>query len=211
MRNLIMKTYTKTIDGKQVIKERKNIVVRITKEVNGEQKTFQVINPTEEMILADGWVEYVAPEVTPTPRAKSKFEVVQELVVSQWNERTDISNAEALDYAVIVYDFEHYIGQELAQGKIVSHDGNLWRVRQAHTAQENWQPSLDSASIWEIIEVEHEGTEADPIPYVVPMEIFNGKYYTEEGKTYLCNRDSGTALSHPLSTLVGLYVEQVNK
>ena len=66
-----MKTYTKTIDGKQVIKERKNIVVRITKEVNGEQKTFQVINPTEEMILADGWVEYVAPEVTPPPSAKS--------------------------------------------------------------------------------------------------------------------------------------------
>ena len=206
-----MKQYTKTIDGKQVIKTRNQIVVHITKEVNGEQKTFQVINPTEEMILADGWVEYVAPEVTPTTPTKSRFEIVQELVVAQWNERTDISNTEALDYAVIVYDFEHYIGQELAQGKIVSHDGNLWRVRQAHTAQENWQPSLDSASIWEIIEVEHEGTEADPIPYVVPMEIFNGKYYTEEGKTYLCNRDSGTALSHPLSTLVGLYVEQVNK
>lgn len=199
-----MKTYTK--NGQ--IKQANRIVVRTTKEVNGEQKTFQVINPTEEMILADGWVEYVAPEVTPTPRAKSKFEIVQELVTKQWNERTDISNAEALDYAVIVYDFEHYIGQELAQGKIVSHDGKLWRVRQAHTAQENWQPSLDSASIWEVIEVEHGGTEADPIPYAVPMEIFEGKYYTEDNQLYLCTRDSGTALSHPLSALVGLYVEK---
>ena len=51
-----MKTYTK--NGQ--IKQANRIVVRITKEVNGEQKTFQVINPTEEMILADGWVEYVA-------------------------------------------------------------------------------------------------------------------------------------------------------
>lgn len=55
-----MKTYTK--NGQ--IKQANRIVVRITKEVNGEQKTFQVINPTEEMILADGWVEYVAPEPT---------------------------------------------------------------------------------------------------------------------------------------------------
>lgn len=202
-----MKTYTKNGE----IKQANRIVVRITKEVNGEQKTFQVINPSEELILADGWVEYVAPEVIPTPRAKSKFEVVQELVTKQWNERTDISNAEALDYAVIVYDFEYYIGQELAQGKIVSYDGKLWRVRQEHTAQADWTPSLDSASLWEIIEVEHEGTEVDPIPYAVPMEIFGGKYYTEADQLYLCTRDSGTALSHPLSALVGLYVEQVNK
>ena len=83
---------------------------------------------------------------------------MQELVTKQWNERTDISNAEALDYAVIVYDFEHYIGEELAQGKIVSHDDKLWRVRQTHTCQADWTPSLDSASLWEVIEVEHEGT-----------------------------------------------------
>ena len=206
-----MKTYTKTIDGKTIIKTRNQIVVHITKEVNGEERKFQVINPTEEMILADGWVEYVAPEVTPTPRAKSKFEVVQELVTKQWNERTDISNTEALDYAVIVYPFDTLIGQALPMGKIVSHDNNLWRVRQAHTAQENWQPSLDSASLWEIIQVEHDGSLADPIPYAPPMEIFEGKYYTEEDQLSLCTRDSGTALTHPLSALVGLYVEQVNK
>ena len=205
-----MKTYAKTIDGKQVIKTRNQIVVHITKEVNGEERKFQVINPTEEMILADGWVEYVAPEVTPTTPTKSRFEIVQELVVAQWNERTDISNTEALDYAVIVYPFEDLIGQMLPMGKIVSYDNNLWRVRQAHTAQENWQPSLDSASIWEIIQVEHEGTEADPIPYAPPMEIFSGKYYAEADQLYLCTRDSGTALTHPLSALVGLYVEIVN-
>lgn len=199
-----MKTYTK--NGQ--IKQANRIVVRITKEVNGEQKTFQVINPTEDMILADGWVEYVAPEVTPTPRAKSKFEIVQELVTKQWNERTDISNAEALDYAVIVYPWDSLIGQLLPVGKIVSCDNKLWRVRQTHTCQADWTPSLDSASIWEVIEVEHEGTETDPIPYAVPMEIFAGKYYVEDNQLYLCTRDSGTALSHPLSALVGLYVEK---
>lgn len=59
----------------------------------------------------------------------------------------------------------------------------------------------------EVIEVEHEGTETDPIPYTPPMEIFEGKYYVEDNQLYLCTRYSGTALSHPLSALVGLYVE----
>lgn len=39
------------------------------------------------------------------------------------------------------------------------------------------------------------------------MEIFKDKYYIQNDVLYLCTRDSGTALSHDLSTLVGLYVE----
>lgn len=56
-----MKQYTKQIDGKSVIKTLKEIVVK----KNGKQ-TF---NPSEEMVLADGWVEYVAPEPKPIPEA----------------------------------------------------------------------------------------------------------------------------------------------
>lgn len=42
-----------------------------------------------------------------------------------------------------------------------------------------------------------------------PMEIFKGKHYTEDGVIYRCTRDSEVALSHKLSALVGLYVEEV--
>lgn len=199
-----MKQYIKVINGETVIKKRNQIVIK----KNG----YQYINPKEEMLFSEGWKEYIPQNIsTNSILVKSRQTIIQELVTKQWNERTDISNTEALDYAVIVYDFEHYIGQELAQGKIVSYDGKLWRVRQTHTCQADWTPSLDSASLWEVIEVEHEGTEADPIPYAPSMEIFAGKYYTEANQLYLCTRDSGTALSHSLSALVGLYVEQVNK
>lgn len=198
-----MKQYIKVINGETVIKKRNQIVIK--------KDGYQYINPKEEMLFSEGWEEYI-PQTISTNLApiKSRQTIIQELVTKQWNERTDISNAEALDYAVIVYDFEHYIGQELAQGKIVSHNGKLWRVRQTHTCQADWTPSLDSASLWEVIEVEHEGTEVDPIPYAPPMEIFEGKYYVEDNQLYLCTRDSGTALSHPLSALVGLYVELKN-
>lgn len=54
-----MKKYTKQIDGKTVIKNRQEIVIRRDGRVT--------YNPTEEMVLADGWVEYVAPEPKPIP------------------------------------------------------------------------------------------------------------------------------------------------
>jgi hypothetical protein len=140
---------------------------------------------------------------------KSTLEVVEELVTKQWNERTDIGNEEALDYMVIVYPWSNFIGKELPQGKIVLHEGKLWRVRQAHTAQDEFAPSMATAALFEVIEKEHSGEADDPIPYNPPMEIFAGKYYNEEGTVYLCTRDSGTALSHRLKDLTNIYVEAV--
>lgn len=71
----------------------------------------------------------------------------------------------------------------------------------------NVQPS--DASVLVTIEVEAAGTQDDPIQYTPPMEIFNGKYYTQGGVLYKCTRDSGQALTHDLAALVGLYVEVV--
>jgi len=51
-------TYKKEIDGKSVIKRLKDIVIK----KNG----MQIFNPSEEMVLEDGWVEYVAPVYEPT-------------------------------------------------------------------------------------------------------------------------------------------------
>ena len=38
-----------------------------------------------------------------------------------------------------------------------------------------------------------------------------GKYYSQDGKVYLCTRDSGIPLTHALSELVGLYVEEITE
>lgn len=66
-----MKRYTKEIDGKPVIKTRNQIVIkgkRTIKDKDGNEKVVSTntYNPTEEMILADGWVEYVTPIYEPT-------------------------------------------------------------------------------------------------------------------------------------------------
>lgn len=88
-------------------------------------------------------------------------------------------------------------------------DDILWECIQGHTTQENWRPGTSTASLWKVVDEEHAGTIDDPIPYVTPMELFNGKYYRQDGVTYKCTRDSGIPLVQDLSALVGLYVELV--
>ena len=39
------------------------------------------------------------------------------------------------------------------------------------------------------------------------MELFEGKYYSQDGVTYVCTRSTGVPVHHPLAQLVGLYVE----
>lgn len=39
------------------------------------------------------------------------------------------------------------------------------------------------------------------------MELYAGQYYSQSGVTYRCTRATGTAVFHPLSELVGIYVE----
>lgn len=92
-------------------------------------------------------------------------------------------------------------------GDRVECDGKLWKCRQAHTSQENGKPSMKTASLWEVINVENAGTLDDPIPYDQTMTVYNGKYYLEEGIIYKCIRDSGQPLYATCASLVGNYFE----
>lgn len=53
-----MKLFEKEINGKKVLKPLNKIVI--------EKDGMNTYNPTEEMVLNDGWVEYIEPVVEPT-------------------------------------------------------------------------------------------------------------------------------------------------
>ena len=90
------------------------------------------------------------------------------------------------------------------------YEGDLYKTKlQNFTFQSQWIPGVGTESIFERIDVEHKGTVADPIPYEGNMELFNGKYYTQNDVLYICIRDSGAALYHALADIIGLYVEVV--
>ena len=127
--------------------------------------------------------------------------------------------------AVICKDFypEWAVGIEITSKMIEAGqnryhcDGILYRTETPHTTQENWKPGIARASIWTAINEEHAGTIEDPIP--VPEELVSfeyawGKYYSESGTLYICDRQGGKdgdkyTLSYKPSQLIGHYFSVV--
>lgn len=187
----------------------KNGEVKPANQIIIRRDGMNIFCPSEEMILADGWVEYIPPTIEPQPYALSPEEIARDIVLEQYNQRTDIPDQEALDRMVVIYDWSYYVGKTLKQGQLCVYNDKVWRVRQEHTVLEVYPPSMDTASLYEVIEILPTGEKDDPIPYTPPMEIESGKYYTEDEVLYLCTRDSGVALTHALRDLVGIYVDIV--
>ena len=99
-------------------------------------------------------------------------------------------------------------GTDYTVGYKVQRGGKLWRCLQAHTGQTGWEPSMNTASLWEEICESHAGTLADPIPYSGNMALEAGKYYSQSGAVYLCTRDTVNPVYNALADLVGLYVKK---
>ena len=103
-------------------------------------------------------------------------------------------------------------GDSVVKGDKFTYNGKLWAVLQDHTIMPHYYPSINTAALY--VEVtpdyneqgEELGTLDNPIPYEGNMVLENGKYYSQDGVTYLCNRDSGNPVYHALKDLVGLYV-----
>lgn len=94
-------------------------------------------------------------------------------------------------------------------GKRVRKDGKLYKVRSAHTSQGPWAPESTPA-LYEEISIDPEaGTRENPIEYSGNMTLENGKYYTQDGGVYLCNRDTEIPVYNTLAELIGLYVQKV--
>lgn len=192
----------------------KNGVVKLQNKIVIEKENRNIFNPTEEMLLENGWIEYIPPivDITPSEPKKDSLTIMQEIIFEQYNAKTDISDEEALDRSIIIYDWDHYIGKSLTKGQVVVYNDNVYRVKQdILEVLDIYPPDITTASLYEVIVLTATGEENDPILYTLPMEIFKDKYYIQNDIKYLCTRDSGTALSHDLSTLIGLYVEIVKK
>ena len=101
------------------------------------------------------------------------------------------------------------IGRAYAVDDRVQHGGTLYKCVQAHTSQADWAPDKTPA-LWAVVSKGQTGTVDDPIPFTQPMQIYKDKYYSQNGKVYLCTRDSGQPLAFNLAELVGLYVTEVS-
>lgn len=161
------------------------------------------ISEDEEYEEVDGYIDLEGPDTY-----DEILNVTEETsIITRKINRIPLTNNEALSVKGLYPRWEDKIGTTIEVGFITLYGGNLWKARQTHTALEVYPPSLNTASLYEVIVEEYEGTMEDPIPYTPPMEIFEGKYYTQYDVLYKCIRSSGTALTHDLYDLKGMYVE----
>lgn len=154
-------------------------------------------------------------EVDSIPEIQESNIPVQEQVLKAqkliMKTRVDVQNSTALEMPDLFPNFVDMIGESVKKGNILRYMGKLYRVRQDHTVLSIYTPGIETASLYEVIDRDHDGTINDPIPYTPPMEIFEGKYYIQSSILYRCTRDSGQALTHNLADLVGTYVEVVER
>ena len=144
-----------------------------------------------------------------------------ELIKQNTKEMNDLAlNAvdalEVMDwYPLFLVDEGFCEGDSIVKGQKFRYEGKLYAVLQDHTILSHYYPSVNTASLYVEVTEDYDeqgnelGTLENPIPYDGNMVLENGKYYSQEGVVYLCNRDSGNPVYHALRDLVGLYVVNV--
>ena len=108
------------------------------------------------------------------------------------------------------------------QCKIVDVLGNYFQLAEGEVEVPKEEPQPEEPKVEEPVEpqepeeeekeeptVAEEGSLENPIAYSIGMVVYNGKYYKQNDVVYLCTRDSGNALYHDISALIGSYFANV--
>lgn len=163
----------------------------------------------EEVDKPENWEE--RPIIDHVKRLKRANELVKKNH-EEINE-LELTAEQALEVKEMFPMWEDFVDKTITTGTRFQYDGKLWEVLQDHTVLSHYQPSINTAALYKEVVLETDssgnelGTLENPIPYEGNMVLENGKYYSQDGVVYLCNRDSGNPVYHNLSELVGLYVE----
>ena len=110
----------------------------------------------------------------------------------------ELDDQEALKVKELAPTWASKIGSQVETGDRLWYNDYLIKVRMQHTVQEDWKPSKDTSSLYELICEDHAGTTEDPIPYNVRLDsdflgmtLEMGKIYTQKGALYECIEGTG--------------------
>lgn len=144
-----------------------------------------------------------------TPEVQSSM--VQAAVLVAQMQAQELDDTQALTVKAIYPQWAEVIGQTVKQGFKFLHNDTLFKVIQPDglIIQEQYIPGEGTESLYAVINETNAGTQEDPIPYAGNMALENGKYYSQDGVIYLCNRDAEIPVYQALKELVGLYVTVV--
>lgn len=153
----------------------------------GRPEMGDVETVTVEEADAGTELQLVNHTVTAAARLSGQMEAAARRYVQA---ATDIDDSSALSMPDLFKTWAEVLaaGTELTKDTIINDGGVLYRVVQPVTPQEHQPPHGEGMlAIYRPIDTAHAGTQEDPVPFVYGMDTEQGKYYSFEGKTYLCN------------------------
>lgn len=174
-------------------------------------------------IIENGVIrEMTAEEIAEMQDMKSKHEAEEKhrpltesevygMIVRQQINNVDVDDQTALRMMEFYPAWEDLCSKSVTADKPgykFVYGGTLYKtVQPGYTFVSHYAPGVGTESLFVRIDAEHDGTRYDPIPYDGNMKLTAGLYYTQNGVTYICTRDTGAAVYNALADLVGLYVE----
>lgn len=177
--------------------------------------SFEQINGAAQLMNSENAVTALVGQAITPRRAVALRPVIEQASAS-------LSDGEAAKSPELFPRWADHIGETVKPGDRRSDTDEsgvlrVYRVNDGHghTTQADWPPHKTPA-LWTIIDLEHTGTQDDPVPAARGMEYEYGKYYldSEDGKTYKCERIGEAAggkivLQYLPHELVGQYFTEV--
>lgn len=151
--------------------------------------SFEQINGAAQLMNSENVVTTLVGQAITPQRAVALRPMIEQAAKS-------FTDAEAAKSPELVARWADHIGEVVAPGNRMSDVDNDGVLRvysvndgHGHTTQADWPPH-NTPAMWTIIDLEHAGTQDDPIPAARGMEYEYGLYYKdpEDTKLYLCER-----------------------
>jgi len=141
--------YTRTIAGKQEFSDCRTIQLYYN---HGDLVAGQYVsNPSAQLIYDEGWREFTPePQPQTEPMTDEIVSAVKKMLASSTEE---LSDEDALAVAALFPTWHSKIGKQVNVGERLWYNEKLWKVIQAHTAQENWTPDT-AVSLYTEVSIE---------------------------------------------------------
>lgn len=206
-----------TGETKEVVNEYDNSEYSLAGDITDHRDgtvSIKMGKPTESELSEATVTALVGQSITPQRAARLR-PVIEQASAS-------LSDGEAAKSPELFPRWADHVGETVKPGdrrSDMDESGvlHVYRVNkgQGHTTQANWPPH-NTPAMWTIINIDHAGTQDDPIPAARGMEYEYGLYYKdpEDTKLYLCERigeQSGNkiTLQYLPHELVGQYFTAV--
>lgn len=218
------RTIIKAEEGKLLVRKSDGMVCGDTVHLGYDYYDAGVALSNPRLMKPDDYEEIDMPEdyeVKPIINHVQRLKRAKELIKQNTREMNDLALT-AVDALEVVDWFPTWGVDEgfresdtIKKNTKFQYEGKLYACLQDHTIMPHYYPSIDTASLYVEVTPEYNdageemGTMENPIEYNGNMILENGKYYSQDGVTYLCNRDTINPVYHALKDLVGLYVETI--